>query len=88
MGLDIRRDQTDNHFLAHRLSSFFNFHCEYEVFPLVVTGVLNKQIAYQLGTLEKTVEVHRARAMAKMSAQSIAGLVWLADKVGIASSLP
>ena len=59
---------------------------EYEVFRLVVTGMLNKQIAFQLGTVEKTVKVHRARVMAKMGAQSIADLVRFADKLGIRSS--
>jgi FixJ family two-component response regulator len=50
--------------------------------------MLNKQIAFQLETLEKTIKVHRARVMAKMSAKSIADLVRLADKVGIASYPP
>ncbi len=58
---------------------------EYEVFRLVVTGMLNKQIAFELGTVEKTVKVHRARVMAKMGAQSIADLVRFADKLGIES---
>ena len=61
---------------------------EYEVFRLVVTGMLNKQIAFQLGTAEKTVKVHRARVMAKMGAQSVADLVRFADKLGLASSPP
>ena len=59
---------------------------EYEVFRLVVTGMLNKQIAFQLGTVEQTVKVHRARVMAKMGAQSVADLVRFADKLGIESS--
>jgi FixJ family two-component response regulator len=56
---------------------------EYEVFRLVVTGMLNKQIAYELGTVEKTVKVHRARVMVKMGAQSVADLVRFADRLGI-----
>ena len=48
---------------------------EREGFRLVVTGLLNKQIASQLGTAEKTVKVHRARIIAKMGAQSLADLV-------------
>jgi FixJ family two-component response regulator len=60
---------------------------EYEVFRLVVTGMLNKQIAFQLATVEKTVKVHRARVMTKMGAQSLADLVRFADKLGIASSV-
>lgn len=58
---------------------------ENEVFRLVATGMLNKQIASRLGTAEKTVKVHRARVMAKMGARSIADLVRFADKLGAAS---
>jgi FixJ family two-component response regulator len=56
---------------------------ETEVFALVVTGMLNKQIASALGIGEKTVKVHRARVMEKMRAQSVADLVRLADRVGV-----
>jgi FixJ family two-component response regulator len=53
------------------------------VFALVVTGMLNKQIAFELGISEKTVKVHRARVMEKMRAGSVAELVRLADRVGV-----
>jgi FixJ family two-component response regulator len=56
---------------------------EREVLALVVKGLLNKQIAFQLGTVEKTVKVHRARVMAKMEVQSLAELVRIAERVGI-----
>ena len=56
---------------------------ETEVFALVVTGMLNKQIAAQLGVGEKMVKVHRARVMAKMRAGSVAELVRLADGLGV-----
>ncbi|MCP4757355.1 MAG: response regulator transcription factor [Proteobacteria bacterium] len=56
---------------------------EREVFALVTTGMLNKQIAGELGVGEKTIKVHRARVMQKMQADSLAHLVRLADKVGI-----
>jgi FixJ family two-component response regulator len=56
---------------------------EMEVFALVVTGMLNKQIAGALGIGEKTVKVHRARVMEKMRAGSVAELVRLADTVGV-----
>ena len=56
---------------------------ETEVFALVVTGALNKQIAFELGIGEKTVKVHRARVMEKMRAGSVAELVRLADQVGV-----
>jgi FixJ family two-component response regulator len=54
-----------------------------QVFALVVTGMLNKQIASELGVGEKTVKAHRARVMEKMRAGSVAELVRLADGVGI-----
>ena len=60
---------------------------ELEVMRLVITGMLNKQIAYQLGTVEKTVKVHRARVMEKMEVQSLAELVRLAERIGIGKSL-
>jgi FixJ family two-component response regulator len=56
---------------------------ETEVFALVVTGMLNKQIAAALGTGEKTIKVHRARVMEKMRAGSVAELVRLADRLGV-----
>ncbi len=56
---------------------------ETEVFALVATGMLNKQIAAQLGIGEKTVKVHRARVMKKMRAGSVAELVRLADRGGV-----
>jgi FixJ family two-component response regulator len=55
---------------------------EYEVFILVVSGMLNKQIAFDLGMSEKTVKVHRARVMDKMKAKSLADLVRMAEKAG------
>jgi FixJ family two-component response regulator len=56
---------------------------EREVMVLVVRGLLNKQIAFELGTVEKTIKVHRARVMEKMQVDSLANLVRLAEKVGI-----
>jgi FixJ family two-component response regulator len=56
---------------------------ERQVMAQVIRGRLNKQIAADLGTGEKTVKVHRARVMSKMEARSIAELVQLADRVGI-----
>ncbi len=55
---------------------------EREVMGLVVAGLRNKQIAYELGTTEKTIKVHRARVMAKMQAPSLAELVRLAERIG------
>ena len=55
---------------------------EREVFALVVSGKLNKQIAFELGTSERTIKAHRARVMKKMQAKSLAELIRLAEKVG------
>jgi FixJ family two-component response regulator len=56
---------------------------EREVLAHVVAGRLNKQIAADLGTVEKTIKVHRARIMQKTAARSLAELVRIADKLGI-----
>jgi len=56
---------------------------ELDVLRLVITGMLNKQIAYELGTVEKTIKVHRARLMEKMEVQSLAELVRIAERIGI-----
>lgn len=58
---------------------------ERQVFRLVVSGMLNKQIAFDLGTAEKTIKVHRARVMQKMGARSLAELVRFGEKLGIRS---
>jgi len=56
---------------------------EREVVDLVVTGMLNKQIAAQLGTAENTVKVHRSRAMGKMRADSLPDLVKMIQRLQI-----
>ena len=54
---------------------------EQKVISMVVSGMLNKQIADQLGTAENTVKVQRSRAMGKMHAQSVADLVRMVEKL-------
>ena len=57
---------------------------EREVLEHVISGQLNKQIAFDLGTVERTIKVHRARVMDKMQVESVAELVRMAEKIGIA----
>jgi FixJ family two-component response regulator len=59
---------------------------EFQVMQLVITGMLNKQIAGELGTAEKTVKVHRGRVMQKVGSTSVAGLVRLVERAGIVSA--
>ena len=56
---------------------------EREVMTHVIAGRLNKQIAGDLGTVEKTIKVHRGRVMEKLGVRSVADLVRLAEKAGI-----
>jgi FixJ family two-component response regulator len=59
---------------------------EGEVMRLVVSGLLNKQIAGELGSSEVTVKMHRGQVMRKMKAQSLVQLIRMAEKVGITSA--
>jgi len=61
---------------------------EREVFVHVVAGQLNKQIAADLGTVEKTIKVHRARVMEKMGVDSLADLVRTAERLGLGDRPP
>lgn len=56
---------------------------EAEVFGLVTQGLLNKQIAYQLGNAERTVKAHRHAIMEKMQVRSVADLVAIASRLGL-----
>ena len=56
---------------------------EHEILTLVIAGMLNKQIAYDLGMSENTVKTHRARIMRKMSVNSLAELVRSTEKIGL-----
>jgi FixJ family two-component response regulator len=56
---------------------------ERQVFQLVTSGLLNKQASVELGTSEQTIKVHRAHAMFKMEAESLADLVAMAERLGV-----
>ena len=76
----LRREQTELSEIRARLATLTPR--EREVLH-VVTGKLNKQIAADLGTVQQTVKVHRARVMQKMRVQSVAELVRLTERCGI-----
>ena len=59
---------------------------ERQVLEQVVAGRLNKQIAAELGTVEKTIKFHRANLMRKMGVRSVADLVKLAERAGIGAA--
>ena len=77
-----RRKRNESKSIDARLATLT--HREREVLEHVIAGKLNKQIAASLGTVEKTVKVHRGRMMSKLGVRCVADLVRLADKAGIA----
>jgi FixJ family two-component response regulator len=74
-----QRDRLDN--LRTRISTLTPR--ESEVFALVVRGRLNKQIAYELGTSERTIKAHRHAVMEKLKVTSVAEAVSIAERLGI-----
>jgi len=58
-------------------------HRERQVFDLIVRGRINKQIAHELGTTERTVKAHRHQVMEKMQVRSLAELVSIAERLGM-----
>lgn len=83
---DNRLSRAEVALIQHRLASLTPR--ELEVLKHVVVGRLSKQIAADLGTVEKTIKVHRARVMKKMQAKSLVELVRLAEQVGLVSTAP
>jgi FixJ family two-component response regulator len=79
--LAARREQAQRAEIQRRLASLTPR--EREVLNHLITGQINKQIAADLGTVEKTIKVHRAHVLEKMKVHSIAELVWLAERTGI-----
>jgi FixJ family two-component response regulator len=61
---------------------------ERQVLPLVVSGLLNKQAAAELGISEVTLQIHRSKVMQKMKARSIADLVRMAERLNIPATHP
>jgi len=78
-----REQQTELHALKQRYQSLTAR--EREVMTLVVSGMLNKQIASELGASEATVKIHRGHVMQKMKAGSLVELVRMADKLKLSS---
>lgn len=79
-----QRDRVDAlRFLAGKLTPR-----ESEVFKLVILGKMNKQIAHELGTTERTIKAHRQRVMQKLQVQSLAELVSIGERIGVLSESP
>src|ERR1700751_2787223 len=83
----LEKDRTNRQEALERASLFARYESltprEREVLPLLVTGLLNKQAAFELGITEYTVQIHRRHIMRKMGADSFATLVKLATKLNL-----
>ena len=80
----LRRAHEERERVAKRLATLTDR--ERQVLEMIVAGKLNKQIAAELGTVEKTIKFHRANLMHKMGVRVVADLVKLAERAGVGSS--
>ena len=80
--IEIRQSMTDRAAARAKLDALTPR--EFEVMQRVIAGLLNKQIADDLGAAEKTIKIHRGRVMEKMGVASVADLVRLAQAAGVA----
>lgn len=87
LALEKDRGRRRNQEAARKLRTRFEFLSprERQILPLVVSGMLNKEIAAQIGASEATVKVHRSQLTRKMGARSLAELVRMAARLGIIS---
>lgn len=76
-----RQQESEIAILLERFESFTPR--EQQILPRVVSGLLNKQIAGEIGTTEATIKVHRSQLMRRMGAESVADLVRMAERIGI-----
>jgi FixJ family two-component response regulator len=85
VALDRDRERRHRKMTTHDLRSHFDLLSprEREVMTLVTTGMLNKQVAAEIGIVEVTVKVHRHNIMKKLGAKSLADLVRMADALGL-----
>src|SRR4029077_6954823 len=81
----LQRDRANRHETTERAGLVARYKSltprEREVLPLLASGLLNKQVAFELGITEWTVQLHRGHIMRKMQADSFAGLVRMAGKL-------
>ena len=87
-GIDVDLKLRQQHKQIQELQRLYNrlTEREVEVLRLVMRGLLNKQIAYELGIVEKTVKVHRGHIMQKLQVHSVAALVRLGERLGISAA--
>jgi FixJ family two-component response regulator len=77
--VEIQRRRAEQKQILERLARLTKR--ERQVCDLIAKGLLNKQIAYELGTAEKTIRVHRGRVLRKVGVDSVAELVWLLSRL-------